>query len=235
MGQRNRMKKKPAIAEAVGLAVGSASAQAVGTGVRSGWITLSDRDDLIIKEIETQSDRAAALIAQAYMEERLVEAIKARLVDDHDDVINRIFKGTGPIASFSSRIDLGLVIGLYTAQVHALLRKIKEIRNDFAHLSAPVSFDTPSIAARCENLNLSGEGTYISLQLESETFEVNRASTPREAFMNAVRFILYICDRELRLLPLRKPAPPVVTIRASVRGDASGADTQTRGLGQVKG
>jgi hypothetical protein len=176
------------------------------------WITLNEEDNLIIAEIASQSDRGAALIAQAYLEDRLVAAIKARLVDN-DDVLNRLFKGTGPLASFSSRIDIGLALGLYQVEAHKLFRQIKDIRNDFAHKARPLDFTTPSIADRCNNLNIRREGEYLSHLRESETYEAGPAGTPREAFINAIKFLMFVCDRELKLLPPRNPAPPVVMLR----------------------
>ena len=107
------------VVEAVGVAVGTSEARAVGTGIIRMWVTVSDDDHRILDEIEGQTNDAAASIAQAYLEDRLVAAIKARLVEN-DDVLNRIFKGTGPAASFSSRIDLGLLLGLYDINVHDL-------------------------------------------------------------------------------------------------------------------
>lgn len=175
------------------------------------WITQNQDDNLILAEIAAQSDRGAALIAQAYLEERLVAAIKARLAGT-DEVLNRLFKGTGPLASFSSRIDIGLALGLYEAEAHALFRQIKEVRNEFAHNAAPIDFASQKIAAHCSNLNINIMGTYVSHSGESETFDVSPSQNARDAFMNAVKFLLFLCDRELRLQPPRKPAPPVVTL-----------------------
>src|SRR5258705_7001209 len=42
------------------------------------WLSASETDKAIIQEIETQTDRAAALIAVAYLEERLRSALDAR-------------------------------------------------------------------------------------------------------------------------------------------------------------
>jgi hypothetical protein len=74
------------------------------------WITLSDADKPILEEIEKQTDRAAALIATSYLEDRLVEAIKARTVRDQN-VEKDMFRNSGPLGSFSAKIDLGFMLG----------------------------------------------------------------------------------------------------------------------------
>ncbi|WP_299130050.1 hypothetical protein [uncultured Amaricoccus sp.] len=175
------------------------------------WITVGENDDLILKEIEGQTDRAAALIAQSYLEDRLVLAIKARLICD-DVVLRRVFTGAGPAASFSARIDLGLLLGIYRSEIHKLLTQIKDIRNTFAHKAEPLSFETATIRDRCNNLDVERAGTFVTKDGESETFDVSPSGNPRLAFLNAIKFLLFICDRELRLHPPRKPAPPVVTL-----------------------
>jgi hypothetical protein len=215
MGREDSMADVPKVEMGIGTAVAKSGAHAVGTGVIRMWITVSDADHLILNEIEGQTDRAAALIAQAYLEDRLVMAIKARLVHN-DEVLNRIFKGTGPAASFSSRIDLGILLGLYELETHELLHQIKEIRNKFAHRAEPLNFETPTIADRCRNLDLPRIGMFVTEAGESETFDVQPCGSPRQAFMNAIKFLLFVCDRELRLSPPRRPAPPVVKLwRAS--------------------
>jgi hypothetical protein len=66
LGREDNMAEKPIIVEAAGYATMTISIQAVGTGVIGGWITESEDDILILKEIESQTDRAAALKAMLH-------------------------------------------------------------------------------------------------------------------------------------------------------------------------
>src|SRR5260221_4975215 len=58
------------------------------------WLSASDTDKAIIQEIETQTDRAAALIAVAYLEERLRSALDAR-THRHANVEKEIYPSSG--------------------------------------------------------------------------------------------------------------------------------------------
>jgi hypothetical protein len=104
----------------------------------------------IVAEIEKQSDRAAAIVATAFLEEQLVETIKACLADE-PQIINRIFKGQGPLASLSAKIDLGLLLKIYGKRDHRQLVTIKDVRNKFAHGVRPLAFESQDIA-RCATI-----------------------------------------------------------------------------------
>jgi hypothetical protein len=60
------------------------------------WLSASETDKAIIQEIETQTDRAAALIAVAYLEERLRSALDAR-THRHANVEKEIYRSSGPL------------------------------------------------------------------------------------------------------------------------------------------
>ena len=75
------------------------------------WTIRNEADNAIILETSKQTDRGAALIATAYLEERLIDAIKARLI--HDLTLeNKLFKGSGPLASLSAKINMGFLLGI---------------------------------------------------------------------------------------------------------------------------
>ena len=178
------------------------------------WTVKSDDDNAIIQEMAKQTDRGAVLIATAYLEERLVDAIKARLIRD-EDIESTFFKGVGPLASLSSRIHLAYLLGIYEKKVHRFFLTVKDIRNAFAHKSEPLNFTTQKISALCLNINVGLEAT---LEMpHPETGEIIQVpisikpdGTPKTAFFNCVMFLLICLDMELKKEPPRKPAPPVV-------------------------
>src|SRR5258706_8269848 len=114
------------------------------------WM-LKKHDIAIIKEIERQRDRGAAIIAGACLEERLTELLQAAF-EKHDDVSNQIFKGYGPLASFRAKIDLALLLGMYPEYTHKTLLIIKDVRNEFAHRSEKITSKTQRIVDLCSNL-----------------------------------------------------------------------------------
>ena len=177
------------------------------------WIIQGENDKLIVKEIHQQTDRGAALIAAAYLEESLVVAIKSR-TNRHEAIENRLYKGAGPLASFSAKIDLGLLLGIYEPKVHQFLRTVKDIRNAFAHNPKPMNFGTKKIAALCAKIDL-GLNTTLDItppggETEIVKIDIQSDSTPKTAFLNAIKFLLLALELEVKTPPPRVPAPPVI-------------------------
>ena len=176
------------------------------------WIVQDKNDELILKEIYKQTDRGAVLIATAYLEERLVAAIKAR-TNRNQAIENRLYMGAGPLASFSAKIDLGLLLGIYEQRVHRFLRTVKDIRNAFAHNPNPINFETQKIKDLCATIDLNlhtqfelkppgGEIKKVEIDLQSD-------GNPKTAFFNAIQFLLLLLDFEVKIAPPRVPSPPV--------------------------
>jgi hypothetical protein len=73
------------------------------------WVYLnqpqSDACQQAIHEIETGSDRAAAVVAGSFVEEHLGAAIKSRLIVSNEQITHEMFRTAGPLGSFSSKID----------------------------------------------------------------------------------------------------------------------------------
>ncbi|MFI4974396.1 MAG: hypothetical protein ACHP84_07660 [Caulobacterales bacterium] len=117
------------------------------------WVTHEADQLRIVAEIESQSDRGAALVAASFVDARLTEAISLRFDPNVDPTVRgRVLRGSGALATFSAKIDVGLMLSLYPPSVHVMLNKIRDIRNDFAHEVMPMSFQTPSVSDRCHNL-----------------------------------------------------------------------------------
>jgi hypothetical protein len=162
------------------------------------WFLLDDRRYRhAIKEIPRQRDRGAGLIATSILEEHLMAAIKARL-DKNDDIHNKVFKGSGSLASFHAKIDLGLLLGIYSPSVHTFLHEIRALRNDFAHNPLPVSFR--SQRARCERLTfLAGSRRKWNKMLQGilkdktvRTTLFQRSKNPRTQLIRAAQAITAI-------------------------------------------
>jgi DNA-binding MltR family transcriptional regulator len=174
------------------------------------WMTNSDDDRPILEEIEKQTDRAAALIAVAYLEERLLAAIKSRLVNDgktHD----KIFRGSGPVSAFSAKIDLAFLLGIYDAKVQKMFHTVREIRNEFAHEPQPRDFKSQRISDLCENVSIIASfniknnttGVEFDVQLKPD-------GTSKTSFMNAIKYLLLVADTEIKKIPHRVPHGPIV-------------------------
>ena len=100
---------------------------------------------VFLTELESQTDRGAALIAAAVLDEILESFITARLLDVGRDHHDALFGRGKPLDSFSAKIELGYQLGLYTNAARTQLEMIREVRNKFAHRIEPLQFDHPTI------------------------------------------------------------------------------------------
>ena len=128
----------------------------------------------LVKEIETQTDRGAAIIGSAWVEEELYAAIESFLEKDKN-AWERLFRKSGPLSSFSAKIDLARLLGVVSGIVASDLHIIRGVRNEFAHSildkdSAVLSFNTAHIKDKC-------------LALRTVEHEAHR--DPRVAFIRA--------------------------------------------------
>lgn len=103
------------------------------------------------RSLSDETDRGCALMAAAYLDEALKTLFREVLVQDNK-IVNELFSTTGPIGTFSSRIDLAYVMGLIGKRFHRDLHLIRKIRNDFGHTAKKIDFTTASIKARCQEL-----------------------------------------------------------------------------------
>lgn len=132
------------------------------------------REMALIQELEQQSDRGAAIIGLAWLEESLHEALVSFMTDDKT-ARDRLFRQSGPLSTFSAKIDLARLLGMCTTTIASDLHILRGIRNEFAHSvlakdNTALSFDTSHIRDKC-------------LALKCVAHE--QLSRPRHAFMRA--------------------------------------------------
>jgi hypothetical protein len=80
------------------------------------WLTTDEDEGGAVQELYTLPDRAAAIVAVALLDRRLEIALKQVLRDGErrkgETVYERMFRPSGPIGAFSTKISLGYMIGL---------------------------------------------------------------------------------------------------------------------------
>jgi DNA-binding MltR family transcriptional regulator len=99
-----------------------------------------------------ETDRGCALLAASYIETALGHLIQSVLLEDKN-LIKDMFTGTGPLATFSSRINMAYLLGLIGRKAMGDLHIIRKIRNDFAHKPEDIKFTDEPIASRCRELH----------------------------------------------------------------------------------
>ena len=166
------------------------------------WFTLSALPGQtfsdVREELETASPRATAIVGAAFVEDHLQRLIHSRLVHDKK-VVEQMFGPSSALGTFSSKINLGFLMGLYSTDARRELDCIRSIRNDFAHELHINSFDIPSIKDRCATLKL---WQTIQISFTEAEEEVSDKLT-KEVAKNA------------------QPKPPVAIINFSDGVDAS--------------
>src|SRR5215216_1518415 len=89
--------------------------------------------------LQRESDRGCALIVASWVDDALTDFLKAYLVQDAK-IIDDLFRPMGPLGSFSAKISMAYLRGLIDRTMFDNLNTIREVRNDFAHSRADISF-----------------------------------------------------------------------------------------------
>lgn len=147
-----------------------------------------DSTDLLRKEFEGASDRAAAVVAGAFLDELLGELLREFFVDDPAND-KKLFKVTGALATFSAKIDIAYRLGLISVRECEIIRDIKSIRDGFAHKLSGVSFEDQSVAARCKHIETPVAMVAPQMVPLSQTGEVPPLPTIEKADSNNSRAI----------------------------------------------
>lgn len=104
--------------------------------------------DGLIKNIDKESDRSAVVILAAHLEDVLLHVIFTQCRNANTpESLEHLARHDGPLGSFSARIDMAHILGLYQTGMRAKLHLIRELRNACAHARKPISFDTPEVQA----------------------------------------------------------------------------------------
>jgi DNA-binding MltR family transcriptional regulator len=108
----------------------------------------------LVEEMNDQSDRGAAIVGAAWLEESISAALESFL-HSHPKSWERLLGGNGPLGTFSAKIDLSRLLGLTTDAIWSDLHILRDIRNQFAHQVAhktdqsKLNFKTPHIRDKC--------------------------------------------------------------------------------------
>ncbi|GLS35409.1 hypothetical protein GCM10010869_09970 [Mesorhizobium tianshanense] len=104
-----------------------------------------------MEEFQSESDRACAVLGPAFLDDQLRELLKSFLVDDQR-VADLFASSMGPLASFSSRIEMAFALGFLAPREVRDLNLIRKVRNEFAHQLAGTSFVSPKVVSWCSEL-----------------------------------------------------------------------------------
>lgn len=103
-----------------------------------------------LKEFQDETDRGAALVGAALLDEQLLALLKSHFLKKKQS-IELLEGGTAPLGTFSARIKASYCLGLITDLEHKELQLIRKIRNEFAHHVHGLGFEDDAITTLCNN------------------------------------------------------------------------------------
>ncbi|WP_447968095.1 hypothetical protein [Nitrospira sp. M1] len=104
------------------------------------------------KQLRDEGDRGTVIVGAALIDESLEQLLKARLVPStrkKDELLDNRY---APIASLSAKIDLAYRVGIIRVAVHSTLHLFRKLRNDFAHSSKNLDFNSLEVQNRIREL-----------------------------------------------------------------------------------
>ncbi|MBN2561440.1 MAG: hypothetical protein JXQ75_10980 [Phycisphaerae bacterium] len=163
-----------------------------------------DRYERLVAEIAVESDRAAAVLAVAGMDDRLRALLKKILVAQTSQSIS-LLRPEDPLGSFSAKIEVLYRIGLIGSDIHREFHLIRKIRNKFAHLSDEISFDNSPVS------DIANDLTTPQLVAKMPSFSVSLTEVhPRDKFNLAAAFLLMLLEFLIDTTPPLKERGPTM-------------------------
>jgi hypothetical protein len=114
-------------------------------------VTISDYQQ-IVTVYQKESDRAAAILAAAFVDVYLAGYMQACVADDPE--CRGLFEETAPLGTFAARAKVAHAFDLIPPEIASDLRYIRKIRNLFAHDISDLSFSSPPVRDLCSNLSM---------------------------------------------------------------------------------
>lgn len=138
----------------------------------------------VLDAFKAESDRGAVLVACCYLEDKIGEALRDRLVAGTG--LDRLFEGgNAPFGTFSARIAGAHALGLVDDEGFRHLEMIRKIRNHFAH-ELNASFEDPKIADRCNAFEPTDPDSLAALQRNDP-----KSNRDRFLFAAVALFVLF--------------------------------------------
>jgi DNA-binding MltR family transcriptional regulator len=163
------------------------------SGVRRMKITEQtvQKMEAISAEVMAQTDRGAAIISAAILDELLEEALKRRLILTTTLTQTLFNSENGVLCHLAQKIDIAFAVGIISTELRNDLHTIRRIRNRFAHKIEPLTFENAEISKWCTSL-----------------FTKSDLALPRHRFLiscGRISMVLsVVCALEMKLNTLRE-------------------------------
>jgi DNA-binding MltR family transcriptional regulator len=179
------------------------------------WSHRNDDEREAHREIEESHDRAAAVVAAAFVEDRLATALKARFHQD-EAITGNLFRSSGPLGSFKAKIDLAYLVGLCSKEAHSDLDIIRRIRNEFAHELTTKTFESQRVNDLTKNFALI-KTRKIRMRSADDAADaapihvfppIDKPFVARDSYIVTCQMLIWVLD----VLGVEHPSPPASEI-----------------------
>jgi len=154
---------------------------------------------VILEELQSQSDRAAAIVGVALLDANLERAFRTVMLEAlSQNDLSDLFEGpTAPLGSYSGKVRVAHAFGMIGDKSFADLKILGQVRNRFAHKLEIRSFEQEEIRQLCDQLRLA------DIRFATDT----PPASPRERFINSIVVAAHLIYTELVAgTPLGMPA-----------------------------
>ncbi len=100
-----------------------------------------------LKEFLTESDRGAALLGGAMLDNLLQQVLTQCFIEEKGIVKGLFDNAAGPLSTFSAKTKMAYCLGLISRDEYDNINNIRAIRNEFAHKIHGLAFDDKKIKA----------------------------------------------------------------------------------------
>lgn len=105
-----------------------------------------DSSDPIFIEMLNGTRASVIMLVGSRIEKWVQASLEAKMRPLSNTVTERIFRGYGPLSSFSAKIDIGYALELFDDAIYNDLKAIKDLRNVFAHATDALSYSDKDVA-----------------------------------------------------------------------------------------
>jgi hypothetical protein len=143
----------------------------------------------------SESERSAAILAAALLDDQIKSLLEKFLVPDKDQT--KMFNTYAPLSTFSGKVEMAYLLGLIPQDIRDDLVIVRKIRNLFAHRVEDVAFDKPPVSDLARNLKtiewFLGH-MYLADKSPSRSELEEVAKSPRRRFELAVALVSFAID-----------------------------------------
>lgn len=107
----------------------------------------------IFNQFRSMDDRTCAIMMGAMLDHSLERVLLSRMRRLSREARDRLFFGTGPLSSFSGKIQIAFALDIIDDETTADLDIIRDIRNAFGHAAQRVTFRNKSIEQRVSEMH----------------------------------------------------------------------------------